>query len=137
MRLLAASEADLPSVARAVLDFAGDLRTFAFTGDLGAGKTTLIKAMCMELGVEDNTSSPTFSLVNEYQCADGAPVAHMDLYRLNDAEEMINAGLLEYFDDRTYCFVEWAEKFSDIIPLERVAVNIIVNDEERRIDLSK
>jgi len=137
MHLLATGEADLPNVARAVLEFAGDLRTFAFTGDLGAGKTALIKALCTELGVEDDTSSPTFAIVNEYQCANGTPVAHMDLYRLKDQEEMIDAGLLEYFDDRTYCFVEWSEKFSDLLPLERVSVNITVNEEERRIDLSK
>jgi len=137
MHLLAASEADLPTVARAVLEFGGGLRTFAFTGDLGVGKTALIKAMCAQLEVGDDTASPTFAIVNEYQCADGTPVAHMDLYRIKNKEEMIDAGLLEYFDDRTYCFVEWSEKFTDLLPLDRVSVNITVNDEERRIDLSK
>lgn len=137
MHLLAASEADLPTVARVVLNFGGGLRTFAFTGDLGAGKTALIKAMCAELGVEDATSSPTFPIVNEYRCADGTPVAHMDLYRIKNRTELIDTGLLEYFDERTYCFVEWSEKFSDVLPLERVSVNITVEDQQRRIDLNK
>jgi len=137
MRLLAASEADLPNVARAVLKFGGRLRTYAFTGEMGVGKTALIKAMCAELGVEDATSSPTFPIVNEYRCADGTLVAHMDLYRIKNRTELIDTGLLEYFDERTYCFVEWSEKFSDLLPLDQVLVNITVDDQQRRIDLNK
>ena len=100
-------------------------------------KTALIKQICEELGVKDETSSPTFAIVNEYRTADSTPVAHMDLYRLKDREEMIDAGLLEYFDDRTWCFIEWSEKFADLLPLEQVQVKITVDDGTRRIDLNK
>lgn len=137
MRLSAATQAELPKVAREILAFGGTFRNFTFTGDLGAGKTALIKAICAELNVPDETSSPTFAIVNEYRCGDGTPVAHMDLYRLKDTDEMVDAGLREYFDDRTYCFVEWPEKFSDLLPLDRVAVSITVKDGTRWFELSK
>lgn len=129
--------ADLDRIAQKTLAFGGDCRTYLFSGDLGAGKTALIKALCKELGVQDETSSPTFAIVNEYRCADGKPAAHMDLYRLKDSEELIDAGLLEYFDDHTYCFVEWPEKFFDLLPLEHVAVNITVEDGTRRFELTR
>ena len=137
MQLRASSEADLPEIARAVLDFGKESRCYTFSGELGAGKTALIKAICTQLGVQVATSSPTFAIVNEYLTAEAEPVAHMDLYRLNDREEMIDAGLLEYFDDHTYCFIEWPEKFSDLLPLERVSVKIAVDNDTRWIELSK
>ena len=98
------TEDQLPQVAeRLVLSFK-DQRFFAFFGKMGAGKTTLIKAVCAYLGVTDNVCSPTFAIVNEYSSADG-PVYHFDFYRLKRIEEAFDIGYEEYFYSESYCFV--------------------------------
>ncbi|MBK7270131.1 MAG: tRNA (adenosine(37)-N6)-threonylcarbamoyltransferase complex ATPase subunit type 1 TsaE [Flavobacteriales bacterium] len=84
-------------------------RVFALHGDLGAGKTTLIKAFCSVLGVKDRTSSPSFAIVNEYQRDTGEALYHFDLYRLKAAEELEGIGFNEYLDSGAYCFIEWPE----------------------------
>lgn len=91
-------------------------RIFALQGDLGAGKTTLIKGFCAALGVHDQASSPTFSIVNEYRSEHGGPVYHFDLYRLKDAEELQGIGFTEYIDSGAYCFIEWPELAADLLP---------------------
>ena len=103
---------------------------------MGAGKTTFIKAICRELGVEEVMSSPTFSIVNEYATNDGNTIYHFDFYRLEDESEAYAAGLHEYFDSGAYCFVEWAERVPSILPVSTVNVRITVEGEERRITIS-
>ena len=111
-------------VARFILQSHADARIFAFTGDLGAGKTTLIKALCKALGVADQTSSPSFAIVNEYRAASGDPVYHFDLYRLKAAEELEGIGFEEYLDSGHYCFIEWPELAEDHLPSEALHVRI-------------
>ena len=111
-------------VARFILQSHAEARIFAFTGDLGAGKTPLIKALCKALGVADQTSSPSFAIVNEYRAASGDPVYHFDLYRLKAAEELEGIGFDEYLDSGHYCFIEWPELAEDHLPSEALHVRI-------------
>ncbi|SEQ48548.1 tRNA (adenosine(37)-N6)-threonylcarbamoyltransferase complex ATPase subunit type 1 TsaE [Neolewinella agarilytica] len=107
---------DLPEVAKALLEAFGRQAVFALIGDLGAGKTTLVAEMCRQLGVAEPTSSPTFSIVNQYKGADG-PVYHLDCYRLENTEEALNAGLEELFEGEGYpIFVEWPAVIEPLLP---------------------
>jgi tRNA threonylcarbamoyladenosine biosynthesis protein TsaE len=108
--------ADAPEIARVILQGYPEARVFAFHGDLGAGKTTLIKALGQELGVADAMSSPTFALVNEYRSGAGDPVYHFDLYRLKDAAELDAIGFSEYVDSGNYCFIEWPQLAEELLP---------------------
>lgn len=103
-------------VARLILQSHAEARIFAFTGGLGAGKTTLIKALCTVLGVADPTSSPSFAIVNEYRTGSGDPLFHFDLYRLKDPEELEGIGFEEYLDSGHNCFIEWPELAADLLP---------------------
>ena len=94
-------------MAQALLRACPSGRVFTFNGPLGAGKTTLIKALCGQLGVDAGMASPSFSIVHEYRTAQGEPVYHFDLYRLNKPEELDGIGFTEYLDSGHYCFVEW------------------------------
>jgi tRNA threonylcarbamoyladenosine biosynthesis protein TsaE len=94
----------------------------AFHGNLGAGKTTLIKAVCEELGVQENISSPTFSIINQYKTTDHKSIAHIDLYRLKDEEEAVHAGVEESIYNSDLCFIEWPEKLHSILPDDTVNV---------------
>lgn len=107
---------EAPDIARLILDGFPQHRVFALHGDLGAGKTTLIKAFCQALGVEDGTSSPSFAIVNEYRAASGDPVYHFDLYRLKAAGELDAIGFTEYVDSGHYCFIEWPELAEELLP---------------------
>jgi tRNA threonylcarbamoyladenosine biosynthesis protein TsaE len=106
-------------------------RVFAFHGELGAGKTTFIKAICEALGVRDAMSSPSFSIVNEYYDANGTPVYHFDLYRLKSSEEALDLGMEEYLYSGNYCFVEWPERAEEILPQETVHIFIDVQNGNR------
>ena len=111
-------------MARNLLQEYGEERFFAFFGKMGVGKTTLIKAMCGELGVEDNVCSPTFAIINEYKTGNGAPVYHFDFYRLKNAEEAYDIGYEEYFYSGEYCFTEWTEKVEELLPDHYVRVEL-------------
>ncbi len=124
MQLHNADEAH--DLAAAMLSACKNRRVFAFQGDLGAGKTTLIKALCGELGVEQGTASPSFSIVNEYRTAGNEPVYHFDLFRLKDAAELEGIGFTEYLDSGKYCFVEWPELAKNLLPADAVRVRMKV-----------
>jgi tRNA threonylcarbamoyladenosine biosynthesis protein TsaE len=130
--------ADVDQLAASLLHTFSDRRVFAFRGELGVGKTTLIKALCRELGVNDDTASPSFSIVNEYHDAHDEPVYHFDLYRLKDVRELESIGLIEYLDSGRYCFVEWPELAMGLLPPGAVTVRMTIVDGERalQIDLS-
>lgn len=107
-------------------------RVFLFYGHMGAGKTTFINALCEQLGVQDHTSSPTFSIVNEYASENG-PLFHFDFYRLKDEVEALDMGYEEYFYSNNYCFVEWPEKIPNLLPLDIVEVKIETTENQQRI----
>ena len=142
----------LPSAAKSILEFAGGKKIFCFYGELGAGKTTLIKEICKQLGVKDAGSSPTFSLINEYRTATpalkgakvqnspsgvgGGTVFHFDLYRLKSESEIYDIGYEEYLFSGNYCFIEWPEKIERLLPANYVKVQIEVKEGERMIRIS-
>lgn len=123
----------LPEVARELLSEFPDERFFAFFGKMGVGKTTLIKELCAQLGVEDNVCSPTFAIINVYSAAEGNPVYHFDFYRLKSASEAYDIGYEEYFYSGEYCFTEWTEKVEELLPDHYVRVEIIEQNEVRTL----
>ncbi len=116
---------NIHSAAQAFLEATDVNRVFAFYGKMGAGKTTFIKALCEELGVEDAVNSPTFAIVNEYYSTrlDG-PIFHFDFYRIKRIEEAFDIGTDDYFYSGAPCFIEWPELIEDILPEETVRVSI-------------
>ncbi|MBL1409686.1 tRNA (adenosine(37)-N6)-threonylcarbamoyltransferase complex ATPase subunit type 1 TsaE [Sphingobacterium faecale] len=106
-------------------------RVFLFYGAMGTGKTTLINELCQQLGVHDHTSSPTFSIVNEY-ASDNGPIFHFDFYRLKNESEAFDFGYEEYFYSGNYCFVEWPEKIPNLLPTDAIEVNITLADFQSR-----
>ena len=99
-------------------------KVILFTGEMGVGKTTLIKQLCKTLGVKDATSSPTFSLVNEYHTDNNQTVYHFDFYRLNKETEALDMGVDDYFYSGNWCFVEWPEKIENLIPHQHSIISI-------------
>ena len=122
----------LPEAANRLLNFAGTQKVFLFFGEMGAGKTTFIKALSHALGVIDAVSSPTYSIVNEYSLTDGS-VYHFDFYRLKSQEEAFDIGFEEYLYSKKYCFIEWPEKIKDLWPPEFVSVKIEVINQTTRV----
>ena len=126
----------LEKTANKILDFAVAKRIFCFYGELGAGKTTLIKEMCRILGAIDSGSSPTFSLINEYDAGFGKTLYHFDLYRLKNENEIYDIGYEDYIFSNNYCFIEWPEKIAHLLPPDHIKVRIEVKDNQRIISLS-
>jgi tRNA threonylcarbamoyladenosine biosynthesis protein TsaE len=123
---------DLDTVAEALISLAGNLKVWIFFGEMGSGKTTLIKSLCRHLGVSDTMSSPTFSIVNEYLASNDTTIFHFDFYRIKNEEEAYDIGTDEYFYSGNYCFVEWPEKIPSLIPDSYVKVSITSENETRR-----
>ncbi|MCY7351315.1 MAG: tRNA (adenosine(37)-N6)-threonylcarbamoyltransferase complex ATPase subunit type 1 TsaE [Cytophagaceae bacterium] len=135
--LRCASLSAIDETARAVLDVGASVPVWLFEGDMGAGKTTFIKALCRRLGVVNLVQSPTFSLVNEYETEMGETVYHFDFYRIKSETEALDMGIEEYFDSGNYCFVEWPSKIENLWPPHPLMVRIEVEaDGSRRIGLS-
>src|SRR5690606_7900144 len=131
--LLSTSAENLNSISKEILEFAGNQKVFLFYGEMGAGKTTLIKSLCEVLGVQEPTSSPTFSIVNEYEGRQNL-IYHFDFYRLKDESEALDLGYEEYFYSGEYCFVEWPEKISSLLPANYLKISIeIVDPTQRKI----
>ena len=102
----------------------GDRKVFAFYGKMGAGKTTFIKAVCEELGVEDVINSPTFAIVNEYVDGAGEPIYHFDFYRIKNPQEVLDIGYEDYVYSGNVCFMEWPELIENLLPDDAVKVTI-------------
>ena len=130
--------AALPAAAnqvRAAIAAAGTT-VVAFEGGMGAGKTTLIRALAATLGVADDVSSPTFALVNEYRDGDNSPVYHFDFYRIESIEEAERMGAAEYLDSGYLCLVEWPARVAALLPAPRLEVRLeVLSDEAREIHL--
>jgi tRNA threonylcarbamoyladenosine biosynthesis protein TsaE len=119
--------------AKEFVHFIKEYKVVAFHGDLGAGKTTFIQAVCKQIGVNENTSSPTFSIINQYRTEKNTTIFHIDLYRIKDDEEAINAGVEECIYNSNLCFIEWPERIS-ILPADTVHVFIEpVSETERKL----
>ncbi|PIQ35262.1 MAG: tRNA (adenosine(37)-N6)-threonylcarbamoyltransferase complex ATPase subunit type 1 TsaE [Bacteroidetes bacterium CG18_big_fil_WC_8_21_14_2_50_41_14] len=131
--LVARSLDELSTIALKIIECKMEERVFAIKGKMGAGKTTLIKAFCDVLEVEDVVNSPTFALVNEYHTDKGSPVFHFDFYRVKKIEEVFDIGYEEYFFSNEYCFIEWPEMVGELLPESYVYINIEVGKNEERI----
>lgn len=123
----------LPETVKLLLKISGSKRLFAFYGPIGSGKTTIIKALCNELGATEPGSSPSFTIVNEYRTGSGEALYHIDFYRIRKKEEVYDFGLEEYFSSGSYCFMEWPELVEDLLPRETFRIRISIGEKDERI----
>jgi len=133
LRIVIKHKKYLPVAARRILEYTSGKKLLAFYGSMGAGKTTIIKAVCKILGAEDIVTSPTFTLVNEYRTTTGEVLYHIDFYRINKIEEALDLGIEEYFNSGSYCLMEWPELIGEILPPETVIIKITVDKKEHRV----
>ncbi|UZR95654.1 tRNA (adenosine(37)-N6)-threonylcarbamoyltransferase complex ATPase subunit type 1 TsaE [Chondrinema litorale] len=138
LELVCKSPDELFKIAESLLFFAGESKVWTFTGELGAGKTTLIKEICKKCHVTDAMSSPSFSIVNEYRTVSEESIYHLDLYRINSLEEAVNIGIEEYLYSGELCLIEWPEIIEDLLPEDTLELEITIgNSLERIIKASK
>lgn len=124
---------DLPKLAKEIVAFSEKIPTiWLFRGQMGAGKTTLIKAICKELGVAHSVQSPTFSLVNEYQSKDGKKIYHFDLYRLKNVQEALAIGIEDYLDSGEICLIEWPEQAEELWEIPHTTFLLTLDDAQTR-----
>jgi len=133
MRILIKDKKHLPAAAKKILDHTSGNKLIAFYGSMGAGKTTIIRAICSILGAGDIVTSPTFTLVNEYKTNRNEIIYHIDFYRIKKPEEVFDFGIEEYFSSGSYCFIEWPELIGTILPPGTARIKITVGDNEQRI----
>lgn len=137
MNLLIKSLNELDNAASQIITFSNTSRIFLFYGEMGAGKTTLIKSLCKSLGVAEPVTSPTFSIVNEY-IGTSQKVYHFDFYRLKNQTEALDLGYEEYFYSGAWCFIEWPEKIPDLLPQHFIEIKIrLLGNEAREINIEK
>lgn len=123
---------ELKAAAQKMIQFADDQNLWVLNGEMGAGKTTLSKAICAEMGVLDTVHSPTFSIVNEYLTLNDEVIYHFDFYRLEHPEEALAIGVEEYFDSGNLCLIEWPQRIGNLMPEEYLAIDIKVFENEQR-----
>ena len=128
---------ELNEIAKAIVEVFENEKKFVFFGEMGVGKTTLIKYICKILNVQDVVTSPTFSVVNQYRNKDGNTLYHFDFYRIENQEELFDLGLEEYIYSDNYCFIEWPEKAEGLLSDNFVQVQMIKNKEYRIIKVIK
>lgn len=131
MEIRISSLDNIREAARQFINTIGDHKVFAFYGKMGAGKTTFIKAVCEELGVEDVITSPTFAIINEYTSADGV-IYHFDFYRIKKLEEVYDMGYEDYFYSGALCLIEWPELIEEVLPEDAVRITITANPDGSR-----
>lgn len=132
MKLELNNLSEINAVANRFVDNMDNRKVFAFYGEMGAGKTTFIKAVCAALGVTETITSPTFAIVNEYEKADGDPIFHFDFYRIKDIDEAYDFGYEDYFYSDHLCFIEWPQLVEPLLPENVVKVQIVIGDNEQR-----
>ncbi len=121
---------NLSKAAKEVLSLAPETKIFLLYAPMGAGKTTLIKEFCRQLGSKDHFSSPTYAIINEYAYP-GGKIFHFDLYRLKNEEELMDLGIEDYIDGKNYCFIEWPELVQDMIDVNHIKIEMDVNENIR------
>lgn len=126
------SLASIDKAAQEFIKLIGNHKVFAFYGEMGAGKTTFIKEICIALGVTDAITSPTFAIVNEYKSGANEKIFHFDFYRVNKIEEVFDFGYEDYFYSGALCFIEWPERVETLLPEDCVFVEINVNEDGSR-----
>jgi len=127
---------NIRTAAREFIENMGEARVFAFYGKMGAGKTTFVKAICEELGVEDVITSPTFAIINEYTTSDvrhPSTIYHFDFYRIKKLDEVYDMGYEDYFYSGALCFIEWPELIEEILPDDAVRVSITEQEDGSRL----
>lgn len=129
--LICNSIEELDDIAKQIIALSKRHQVIAFYGSMGAGKTTLIKSICKELGVVDSVTSPTFSIVNEYETANKQTIYHFDFYRIKSEEEAMDLGYENYFFSKNLCLIEWPEKIPNLLMLPHAKVSIISEKEIR------
>jgi tRNA threonylcarbamoyladenosine biosynthesis protein TsaE len=128
----------LPSISDKIIELGGNANIWTFDGEMGAGKTTLIRVICARLGVQDTVSSPTFSIVNEYVTLDQKKIYHFDFYRIKSEEEAMDMGYEEYFYSGNLCLIEWPSKIISLLPQGLLRIEIIsTGADSRKISISK
>lgn len=128
------NEDELQEVARKLISNYGHIKVWCFDAEMGAGKTTLIKKICKELGVEGEMSSPTFSIVNEYMINDNSEIYHFDFYRLKDIDEALDIGVEDYLFSENLCLLEWPEIIASLLPDDYLQISIkLVGDNTRSL----
>ncbi|HUM51492.1 MAG TPA: tRNA (adenosine(37)-N6)-threonylcarbamoyltransferase complex ATPase subunit type 1 TsaE [Chitinophagales bacterium] len=127
---------ELEEVSNQIIELTSTNTVFCFYGNLGAGKTTLIKLICEKLNVTDSISSPTYPIINEYKTADNNIIYHIDLYRLKSIEEAMNIGIEDYLFSDYLCFIEWPDNFESILPDNHIKIKITKFDDYREIVIS-
>ena len=133
MQILTTQIDSLPQAAQAIVEHIDKGRNVvALYGAMGAGKTTLIRAICRRLGVEENVTSPTFALVNEYRTVSNRQIFHFDFYRINSLAEVYDLGYEEYFYSNNLCLIEWAELVEDLLPKNTLKIRIPIMDSMTR-----
>jgi len=133
MEVIIKHKKNIPFAVRKVLKEYSNNRIFTFNGPMGAEKTTIIKEICKLLGATDITSSPTFTIVNEYRREGADPLFHIDLYRIRNTEEAYDIGIEEYLSGEFYCFIEWPDLIEEILPEGTIHISITIGDNEERI----
>lgn len=126
---------ELREISAKILDFAKELRIWLFYGEMGIGKTTLIKEVCNSLGVRSTVTSPTFNLVNEYKTETGQKIFHFDFYRIEDETEALDIGYEEYFFSGNLCLVEWPENIPSLVPESYLEIKMKKESDTRTIHL--
>lgn len=124
---------DLNGIAKQLIADFGEQKVILFYGEMGMGKTTLIKVLCKELGVDELTNSPTFSIVNEYLSNKNKTIYHFDFYRIEAEEEVFDMGYEDYFYGDSFCFIEWPEMIPNLLPPNAVKVQITLDAENNRV----
>jgi tRNA threonylcarbamoyladenosine biosynthesis protein TsaE len=123
---------DLDTISKDIIRSAKGLSVWLINGEMGAGKTTLVKSICRELSVSEVVSSPTFSIINEYKTSQGKSIFHFDFYRLKSELEAYDIGVNEYFESGNICLVEWAEKIPSLIPDHYFEITLQISDPTSR-----